>query len=282
MTELDEAYRAVRAGEPVDVDAEIVEVAGPDAATYLQGQLSQDIDALQVGRGSVPSLLLEPTGKLGYLLSVARLAEDRFGLAVDRPFGAHVVQRLERFKLRTAASIELIDSGRLVVSWRPEEGEGLLRAATVIDAEEAGANAAAVRDGSAWREAENVVRIEQGWPRGGAEVRDEALPAELGQELIAAAVSFTKGCYTGQELVARVDSRGGHAPQRLCRLRSDAGAAFAVGADLVDGDRVVGGVTSAAPVPGGGFVGLGHVARAIELPASLRAGDTVVEVSLVP
>src|SRR5690606_22728547 len=64
-----------------------------------------------------------------------------------------------------------------------------------------------------------VLRIQSGIPRMGAEVDGSTIPAETG--LVEESVSFTKGCYTGQELVARVDSRGGRAPRRVVRIELD-------------------------------------------------------------
>ena len=68
-------------------------------------------------------------------------------------------------------------------------------------------------------EALNAVRVEAGWPAMGAELGPDldplVIPAEAGPWLVDASVSFTKGCYTGQELVARVDSRGSNTPRHL-------------------------------------------------------------------
>src|SRR5690606_7561419 len=68
-------------------------------------------------------------------------------------------------------------------------------------------------------EALEALRIECGVPAMGAELTDATIPAEAGQWLIDASVSFSKGCYTGQELVARIDSRGGNVPRPVRGLR---------------------------------------------------------------
>jgi folate-binding Fe-S cluster repair protein YgfZ len=84
-------------------------------------------------------------------------------------------------------------------------------------------------------------------------------------------VSFTKGCYTGQELVARIDSRGGNVPRHLRRIRIE-GALPPPGATLHAGDKQVGVLTSVAPARDGtppGAVALGYVGRAVEVPATL-------------
>ncbi|MST34577.1 hypothetical protein GHK86_17845, partial [Acidimicrobiaceae bacterium USS-CC1] len=87
------------------------EVAGPDAAAYLQGQLSQDVAGLGVGE-SAWAWLLAPQGKVDALVRVARTGADAFVLDTDPGWGEAVVQRLTRFKLRTRADIT---AGRLDV-----------------------------------------------------------------------------------------------------------------------------------------------------------------------
>ncbi len=102
----------------------------------------------------------------------------------------------------------------------------------------------------------------------GAELTEKTIPAETG--LIDLTVSFTKGCYTGQELVARIDSRGGHVPRHLCRLFST--DPLSVGAQLTGSDgKEVATVTSVARTPDGGWIGLGYVRRGVDLPTAVRS-----------
>src|SRR5690606_12000516 len=91
------------------------------------------------------------------------------------------------------------------------------------------------------------LRVRAGIPAMGAELAASTIPAETGRHVLDASVSFTKGCYTGQELVARIDSRGGNVPRQVRGLvvRDDAGVA--PGAAVVVGGDEVGAVTSAAP-----------------------------------
>lgn len=186
----------------------MVVVEGPDALTYLQSQVSQDLLPLAVG-GSAWTLVLEPAGKMTALARVRRTGEERFELDIDAGFGAALRARLERFKIRVAAATSLIEAD--------SSGEGA---------------------GVARNEAE---RIELGWPAMGSElVPGETVPAGTGLNRIA--VSFTKGCYPGQELVERMDSRGAESPRTLRRL--DVPEGTVAGADVLDGDQVVGEVTS--------------------------------------
>lgn len=201
----------------VEVPRDVVRVAGPDAATYLQSQLSNDLRDLPVG-GSRWSFLLQPTGRVDVLLRVWRTDHDSFVLDTDAGFGDVMVARLNRFKIRVKADIESLP-------WR---------CVAVRDTE------VPITDGavSAWGSGFDLLgespsapagahsgtddellaaRIEAVWPAMGAEiVPGETIPAETG--ITAVAVSFTKGCYPGQELVERMDSRAATAPRLLRRL----------------------------------------------------------------
>ena len=233
-----------------------VRVAGPDAEAFLQGQLSQDIAALTVGR-SAWSFVLEPQGKVDAFVRVRRVGEEEFVLDTDEGWGERLVTRLSRFKLRTKADIELVD-GAEVPAPAADDWPGLVPG-------------------------DERARIEAGFPKMGAEADETTIPNELGAHVIVRSVSFTKGCYTGQELVARVDSRGGNTPRQLRTVRSD--AAVPAGAALFAGDKEVGRITSAAPASATeaeaateargdgsqGIVGLALVARSVEVPATVEA-----------
>ena len=80
-----------------------IRVEGPDAAAYLQGQISQDVDAIGVGE-TAWSLVLQPNGKLASWFRIHRVAEQEFLLDTDEGHGSGLVARLERFKLRTDAT----------------------------------------------------------------------------------------------------------------------------------------------------------------------------------
>jgi folate-binding protein YgfZ len=121
---------------------------------------------------------------------------------------------------------------------------------------------------TAGADAIDALRIEMGWPRSGVDLLVGDVPADAGRAVLEAAVSFTKGCYTGQELVERMDSRGASAPRPLRGLVLNEGAEVPpAGAELVVGGEVVGSVTSAAfaswrDAP----VALARVARRVEPP----------------
>lgn len=256
----------------VPIQRDVVRVHGPEAIDFLQGQLSQDVSALPVGE-SVPSLLLQPTGKVDAWLRVTRLADDDVLLDVDAGSGDAVHARLRRFKLRTKAELQpgawsglaLRGPGAsdveppagikaLVASWPGVPavdligpGELALAGIELVDSE-----------------ALEALRIECGVPAMGAELTDATIPAEMGQWLIDASVSFSKGCYTGQELVARIDSRGGNVPRPLRGLRLD-GDPVAPGADVqLSVGTSVGTVTSSARSAALGTIALAVIGRAVE------------------
>lgn len=209
---------------PVD----IVSIVGPDAETYLQGQLSQDVSALQVGE-TAWTFVLAPTGKIDGFGELARTDAEAYEFRVEAGFGAQVEARLRRFLLRTKAEITVTAA---------------LEAPTPED---------------------ELERISAGRPSLAHEIDERTVPAETGW--VDRTVSFTKGCYTGQELVARMDSRVAEPPRRLVHVRS--GSSLHAGDDVVIDGAVVGVVTSAAP-DGDSWIGLGYVKRGA--PTSGAAG----------
>ena len=195
---------------------DVVQVAGADALTYLQSQLSQDLRPLQVGQ-SAWSFVLQPTGKIDVLLRVWRTADDTFVLDTDAGFGEVLIARLNRFKIRVKAEVTPLDWKCIAVRGDgASDLEGLASWGDGVDLLDAAVlPPAGVDHGTA--EDLLAARIDAVWPQMGAEiVPGETIPAETG--ITGAAVSFTKGCYPGQELVERMDSRGATAPKLLQRI----------------------------------------------------------------
>ena len=264
---------------------DVVAVTGPDAGSWLQGQLSQDLSGLAPG-GSCQALLLAPQGHMVAVLSVGRQAPDRFLLLVDGGHGEAVVERLRRFRLRVKAEVEL--ESRSVVCLRGpgaaaaaeasggiaaiDAGWGAVGAADVV-LEGAGGSGLGLPGGPATgdRGAYEALRIVAGVPLMGREVDAKTIPHSLGA-VIERAVSFTKGCYTGQELVARMDARGANVPRSLVAVVAPAGG-LAVGDEIFAGTTPVATVTSAGAVPGGPEVGLAFVKRGTAVPGAGSAGE---------
>jgi len=152
-------------------------VSGPDATSFLQGQLSQDIAT--VSASGAWSLLLAPDGIVITSVHVSS-SPNGYNLAVSRELGDVALARLRRFLLRTACTLELIELDHGPYDTLREQ-------------------------------------IDAGRP-GPSEFARGLTPQCFGGNFVASTVSFTKGCFTGQELVGRLDARGSSVPWRMVHV----------------------------------------------------------------
>ena len=275
----------------VEVTRDVVRVTGPDAVTYLQGQVSQDVAALAVG-SSAWSFVLQPQGKVDAWFRVSRVADDEVLLDVDGGFGEALVSRLERFKLRTKAELEPLADWRCLAvrgASRPERGQGHAFAPEsawpgVEGYDLLGPDPEApdeARPGTT--EEYEALRIECGVPAMGRELTDRTIPAEAGAGVIERSVSFTKGCYTGQELVARIDSRGGNVPRHLRGLVLDGDGVPTTGTTVTIDGTEVGTVTSAARSSRlDAVVALAYVKRDVVVPTGAEVAGRVARIEALP
>jgi anthranilate synthase component 1 len=250
-------------------------VIGPDAFSFLQGQVSQEID-IPIGE-SRDTFVLSPQGKLVSFARVVRLADDQFLLDTEAGRGPELLERLKRFRLRVKAEISALP-GWTCVSWRgpgaemaAKEQAASLEGAVLVRWDWAGwAGFDLLGAGLVVPEAEFAVdcgaieaaRIAAGVPQMGSELTEKTIPQETG--LVERAVSFEKGCYTGQELVARIDSRGSNVARRLRGVLFDDGEGDlpVAGAELSLG----GALTSVALHPVAGVpIALAYVRRGVEV-----------------
>jgi tRNA-modifying protein YgfZ len=213
-----------------------VRVAGPDAEDYLQRMLSNDVTAGDL----VDALLLTPKGRLLAPLRVWRQGPEDFLLLTEPELGEVVRATLVRSRFAAKCAIELEEHTSSVVfgdaAGLPGEIPGTVE---VVDPP----TAVTVDAGELER-----ARIEAGVPAWGKELDDSVLPAEAG--LDATHISFTKGCYPGQEPIARLRHRG-HVNRRLRVL--DVESAIPGGEIMLEG-KPVGRVTSAVPGRALGYV----------------------------
>jgi folate-binding protein YgfZ len=239
-----------------------VRVAGPDARDYLGRMLSNDVEALDVG-GSCEALLLTPRARVIAPLVVWRRGEDDFLLLTEPELGEPVRAHLLRMRLRARAEVELEEHASAVV-FGPADG---------IPNRDYGEPAVEVLDGglepTIGGDELELRRIRAGTPRFGREIDERVLPAEAG--LVERAVSFTKGCYPGQEPIARLRYRG-HANRGLRVLRIEAEEPPPYDAEIVCGGKAVGRVTSAVRDPEGGVLALGYVRAEVPGDADLTVG----------
>lgn len=197
----------------VRLQRDVITAQGADARTYLHSQLSQDIASMRVDE-TRQSLLLQPTGKICGIVRVTCVDGETFLLDCDSGTGEAVLVRLNRFKIRVKAELSL--------------GQETWTAVRNATAPVNGAIPAWNGDGSAWdirgewsdtsiaqgtQDDFETARIRSSWPVMNVDVTESSIPAETG--LIDIAVNFTKGCYPGQELVERMDSRSAVAPRQL-------------------------------------------------------------------
>jgi len=255
------------------LDRDFLKVEGPDTFGWLQGQVSQDVSRLQVG-DAVESLILQPQGKVDAMVRVTRTEHDQAVIDVDGGFGAAVAERLNRFKLRVKADMEELD-WRCLALRGPRAHELDPITGVVVDADWPGLpgiDVIGVEPGVpedvrlCGNEAWQAVRIEAGVPVMGAELTERTIPAEAG--VVERTVSFTKGCFTGQELVARIDSRGGNVPRHLRGVVVAGALVPPVGAAVVVEDKEVGSLTSVARSHGrDATVALAYVRRDVLPPA---------------
>ena len=296
-----EDYRAIREGAAIGSIAPRVQlaVAGKDHASYLQGLLTNDITALQPGSGCY-AVWLSPQGRMLTDMHVLE-SGGMILLDVPADTAAGTLERLDQFIFsedvqvgsmvdaltgiwvhgpRSAAVLEAtLEEARGLGEW-PDyrharfefEGESVsvvridqlgvagycaylgpsraLQFATALEAN--GAR-------TVTHAAIEAARIEAGYPVFGIDMTESTIPLEAGIEQ--RAISFTKGCYVGQEIIIRVLHRGGgRVAKKLVAMRVE-GARPEGGAKLYAGEREIGEVTSAADSPVLGSIALGYVHR---------------------
>jgi folate-binding protein YgfZ len=240
-------------------EREFVRVAGPDAVDYLQRMVSNDVEALAAGQ-ACPALLLTAKARVLAPLVVLRRAEDDFLVLTEPGLGEPVRAHLIRMRLRARCEIE------------PEEHESMLVFGGVdgFATDWPGAREAidSGLEPTLSEEELELRRIESGVPRWEREIDDRILPAEAG--LDRTHVSFSKGCYPGQEPVARLHFRG-HPNRGLRVVELDEMPEY--DAPLLHDGREVGRVTSAARRSDGTVVALAFVRTEVpdDAPLALAA-----------
>ncbi|MDX6582502.1 MAG: hypothetical protein QOI10_1686 [Solirubrobacterales bacterium] len=299
--ELDGQYRALRegAGALERAGRRVIEVGGAEAAEYLQGQLTNEIEALAAGEGCY-SALLDRKGHMQGDMRVLRTG-DGFLIETEAVAGDAVLRHLSMYKIGREVSVGDVSERSALLSvlgpaaaevalagpagpehaHRETELGGVAVTAIATDAgvdllaaaERAGAVLAALLERGAEpvvEEAAEIIRVEAGRPRFGREMSTATIPQEAG--INDRAISFSKGCYIGQETVARLHYRG--KPNRHLRgLRLSAPAA--AGDPVRLGERELGTVGTAVLSPARGPIALAILRREGELGATVSVGDGV-------
>ncbi len=269
-------------------------IKGPDAAEYLQGQLTNDVEALAPAEGCYAALL-DRKGHLVSDMRVLSLGSGGGDLWLDFEIGPAeaVLKHLRTYSVGRDVEIEDVREHWTIVSvigprageltgfrnigpehahrFRDWDGTEVLGVATdlgvdlIVRSEATDALEQLLRDAGIAEVSEGaaeIARVESGRPRFGLDMGPEAMPAEAG--IVDRAVNFEKGCYIGQEPVARLHYRG-KPNRRLRGLRLS--APVGSGDTLLLGDREVGAVSTACLSPSLGPIALAIVRR------EARAGD---------
>jgi folate-binding protein YgfZ len=311
---LADGYRAIQQHAAIGAVAPRLQiaVAGQDRAAYLQGLLTNDIQALTPGTGCY-SAWLSPQGRMHTDMHVLE-SGDMILLDVPAETLESTIQRLEQFIFtedvqvasladsltgvwlhgpHAAAVLEqVLDGARGFNDW-PEYRNGRFEfrgsPVSVVRISQLGVPgfcvyleppratelSSALADAGAELVSGDAIesaRIEAGYPVFGIDMTDETIPLEAGIET--RAISFTKGCYVGQEVIIRVLHRGhGRVAKRLVRIRID-GQRADRGSKVYAAEREVGTVTSAAASPRSGAIALAYVHR------DFVAGGTELEVEV--
>ncbi len=279
--------------------------SGPDGAEYLQGQLTNDVEALGVGEGQYAALL-DRKGHMQTDLRVLRVGEDAILLDTEPQTKDAALRHLTMYSIGRDVQVGDASAERAFISLigpraaeiagtppLPEFANEATKLASVdvvavgtregIDilfpAAERERVIAALTDAGAVEvspEAVEILRVEAGVPRFGAEMDAGTMPAEA--SIVDEAVSFTKGCYIGQETVARLHYKG--KPNKHLRGLRLSGAA-APGAALRLGDKEVGTLGGAVVSPAHGPIGLAIVRREAEPGAEITVGEDGVTAEVV-
>ena len=307
--EIDAEYRQVReeVGQ-VALDRSWIEVTGPDSAEYLQSQVTNEVEALEVGR-SIYAALLDRKGRIQADMRVTRIEADRFLVDCEPSAADRLVSHLDTYRIGRdvevnsieRSAIALLGPATVTLTDAPRGGEGgtgkinlggheCLAIGTHWGVDLVIPEGGLVKVGTELEglgvqpvspEAAEILRVEAGRPRLGREMGNQTMPAEAG--IVERAVSFEKGCYIGQEPVARLHYKG--KPNRFLR-----GLRFAErvkpGTVLTDGERELGKVTTVVLSPAEGWIGLAVVRREASpgdlVEASTDGGPVRTEVVELP
>lgn len=286
--DLDAEYRQVReeCGLVVRPDRAWIEVTGPDAAEFLQGQVTNDTETVTPESGHYAALL-DRKGHIQADMRILRLTDESFLIDTEAATGPALLKHLTMYKIGRKVDVKeteralfsLMGPGAVAVTGLAPGGENDFTVTKI-----AGADCLVVvttfgldvicepQDGDAVRTqlesdravpvseaAAEILRVEAGLPRFGFEMSSANMPAEAG--IVERAISFTKGCYIGQEPVARLHYKG--RPNRHLRGLKPSGT-VAHGDVVRLGERELGQVGTAALSPATGRIALAILRKEAE------------------
>jgi tRNA-modifying protein YgfZ len=292
------AYRVLReSAGAVERERAFARVLGPDAVDFLQGQVTNDVAALEPGGGCY-ALLLNPKGRILADMRILLRTSEELWLDAEPLAMEKIISTLAMFRIGRKVEIAAvppteraltsvigpgaraalaIDAPATEHSWVEGRLDGTAAVAVTTDLgldvmfspDDATRVSEALADVErVGEEVAEILRVERGRPRIGVDMSDANLPGELGLE--ERAVSFTKGCYVGQEPVARMYHRG-H-PNRVLR-GLDLEQPAQSGDPVSGAEKEVGRVGSACISPALGPIALAVLRREAEPGAELTVGN---------
>ncbi len=307
QSQVDHEHRLLTeaAGVLARPDRSHLTVRGPDAHEYLQGQVTNDVEALTPGTGCYAALL-NPKGRMLADMRVLAISPEELWLDLEGVAHETAMRELTMYKI--GRKVEIADAPQRTVlsvigpqAWEVLERAGIATGAapapehawvrglhdalvaatdTGYDLLVAPAAAGTLTDaltaagaGPVSAETAELVRIARGRPRYGVDMGDENLPGEAG--IVARAVSFTKGCYVGQEPVARMFHKG-HPNRHLRGLLLS--APVEPGTPVEAAGKEVGRVTSAGVSPVHGAIALAILRREVAPGDDVTAGPATARV----
>ncbi len=257
------------------LDRAVLEVKGPDARSFLQGLLTCDVEQLAPGQAGFGALLT-PQGKILFDFLVLCADDETFLLDVARDLAPALLKRLSLYKLRAKVTVAHTAKGIVAVWGEGEPPHDLAFAdprAPGLGLRVVVEHAGPAEDASAY----HAHRVALGVPEGGVDFAyGDAFPHDVNMDLLGG-VSFTKGCYVGQEVVSRMRHRGG-VRRRIARARFPE-AAPPPGADITAGDARIGVVGSVSDHAGLAMVRTDRLAEARAAGLAPQAGGAAVELT---
>lgn len=265
------------------IERDVVVARGPDARDYLQTQLSQDVVGLSVGE-SAWTFLLGPKSEIVALLRATRTGEEEITLDTEPGYGDVIRRQIDALLFRT--DVKFSQERWAGVAWRGEGADARQAEAPIVmrspwpgvegmDVIGPDVELPAGADTITAEELDSL-RIRLGWPCM-ADFDEKTTPAMTG--IVGHTVSFTKGCYTGQEFVARVHYREASPSRRLVQVGFHPCSRPSPGDPIVvDGDVVGTLTTVSAHQP----LALGYLKRAVEAPLEAVCEGTPICIGVLP
>lgn len=248
-------------------------VSGPDAADFLQGLITTDLDALETGVAA-PGALLTPQGKIMFFFMISR-ANDGFLIETDAEAIDALIKRLTMYKLRAKVEIAKRDETGSTVVWGEAQPEGSTKDLRFA---KAGIDLYRLPGGSGSADGYDALRAEAGVPEAGVDFAlQDAFPHDILFDK-SGGVSFKKGCYVGQEVVSRMQHRS-TARRRLVTVSADS-ALPETGTEIRTGGKVIGALGTVAGQTGLAIIRIDRAGAAMAAGSPILAGETPVTVTL--